>query len=93
MLIATKENTKTYRSFALHNYRQIPQITKLTDEQLTDVDVVSQVLPFKANNYVVNELINWDKAPDDPIFTLTFPRKEMLRPEHYDKMYEAVKNG
>ena len=93
MLIETKEKLQTYKSFAQHNYRQIPQITKLTEEQLTDIDVVSHVLPFKANNYVVDELINWDNAPDDPIFTLTFPRKEMLSQTHYDKMHSAMKNG
>lgn len=93
MFITEKEKTQTYRSFSQHNYRQIPQVSKLTEEQLTDIDVVSHVLPFKANNYVVDELINWDNAPDDPIFTLTFPRKEMLRPEHYDEMYAVLKSG
>lgn len=84
------EKVFAYRSFAHHNYRQIPQISRLTDEQINDIDVVSHVLPFKSNNYVVDELINWDNVPDDPIFTLTFPRKEMLRPEHFKKMKNAI---
>lgn len=78
-----------YRSFALHNFRKIEQIGKLSEQQIRDIEVVGHVLPFKSNNYVVNELINWDNVPDDPIFTLTFPRREMLTPEHYAKM-EAV---
>lgn len=84
------EKVFAYRSYAHHNYRQIPQISRLTDEQINDIDVVSHVLPFKSNNYVVDELINWDNVPDDPIFTLTFPRKEMLRPEHFKKMKNAI---
>lgn len=43
---------------------------------------VAQVLPFRVNNYVVERLIDWEKIPDDPIFRLTFPQKEMLNPEH-----------
>ena len=37
--------------------------------------------------------INWDNVPADPIFTLTFPRKEMLLPEHYNKMKNALENN
>ena len=93
MIATSSEKISVYKSFALHNYRQIPQIGRLTDDQIKDIDVVSHVLPFKANNYVVDELINWDNVPDDPIFTLTFPRREMLIPEHYNKMKEAMDSG
>ena len=90
MIAAFEEKDLKYRSFASHNYRQIPQISRLSAEDLEAIDVVSHVLPFKTNNYVVDELINWDNVPNDPIFTLTFPRKEMLIPEHYNKMKIAM---
>lgn len=93
MIAASTEKDFKYKSFAQHNYRQIPQISRLTKEQIEDIDVVSHVLPFKANNYVVDELINWDNVPDDPIFTLTFPRKDMLMPEHYNRMKQAMDSG
>ena len=35
------------------------------------------VLPMRANTYVVNELIDWSKVPDDPIFQLVFPQPGM----------------
>ncbi len=79
-----------YRSFAAHNFRKIPQISRLTEEQIRDIEIVSHVLPFKANNYVVDELINWDNVPNDPIFILTFPQKGMLLPHHYDRMKTAM---
>lgn len=74
------------QSFALHNYKQIPQISKLTKEQIEAIEVVGNVLPFKTNNYVVNELIDWEKLETDPIFKLTFPQKGMLNNEHYNMM-------
>jgi L-lysine 2,3-aminomutase len=36
------------------------------------------VLPFRTNAYVVEELIDWDAAPDDPIYRLVFPQADML---------------
>lgn len=82
-----------YRTYLLQNFRDIPQMARLPEAIKTDIEVVGQVLPFKANNFVVDELIDWDQAPDDPIFTLTFPRREMLRPEHYDEMAGLLTNG
>lgn len=38
-----------------------------------EAHVVSQVLPFKVSSYVIDELIDWGRAPDDPIYRLTFP--------------------
>jgi len=82
-----------YRSYALHNFRSIPQLERLTPELMEAIEVVGNVLPFKTNNYVINELIDWEKVPNDPIFTLTFPRKEMLLPHHYQKMKAALGMG
>ncbi|MGL5618795.1 MAG: lysine 2,3-aminomutase, partial [Tannerellaceae bacterium] len=65
---------KEYQAFSLHNFRNIPQLSLLPESELEAIEVVGQVLPFKANNYVTEELINWNDAPNDPIFTLTFPR-------------------
>jgi KamA family protein len=81
------------QSFALHNYKNIPQISKLSPEQIEAIEVVGNVLPFKANNYVVNELINWDDIDNDPIFKLTFPQKGMLNEEHYEAMRIVLKNS
>lgn len=92
-MIASKKDISPYKAYAQHNFRQIPQIARLSEAQIEDIDIVSHVLPFKANNYVVNELINWDNVPDDPIFTLTFPRREMLTDDHYHRMKTALKGG
>jgi KamA family protein len=82
-----------YKVYSLHNFEKIPQIEKyLTKEQIFDIEIVGNILPFKANNYVVDQLINWDNVPNDPIFILTFPQKDMLKPEHYKMMRKAILN-
>jgi KamA family protein len=80
-----------YIAYMLHNFKDIPQIKNLTDEEIRDIEVVGTVLPFKTNNYVVDNLIDWSKVPDDPMFIQTFPQKDMLLPEHYERMEAVLK--
>lgn len=75
-----------YKAYSLHNYLTIPQIDKINKDLLKDIQVVGSVLPFKVNNYVLDELIDWDNVETDPIFKLTFPQRGMLQPEHYKEM-------
>jgi KamA family protein len=42
------------------------------------VRAVATVLPFRTNAYVVEQLVDWDAAPDDPIYRLVFPQADML---------------
>ena len=80
-----------YKSYMLHNFRTIPQIQNLSEDLIEAIEIVGSVLPFKTNNYVVENLIDWTKVPNDPIFTLTFPRKKMLRPHHFEKIKVGFK--
>jgi KamA family protein len=54
---------------------------------------VSAVLPFRVNNYVVEELIDWSNIPADPIYQLTFPQPDMLRREDFAEMFALVRGG
>jgi KamA family protein len=67
-----------YKSYSLHNFKDIPQLHYLSDEQKFNIEVVGTVLPFKTNNYVLDELIDWNNFETDPFFILNFPQKEML---------------
>ena len=80
-----------YKSYMLNNFRSIPQVQNLSEDLLDAIEIVGSVLPFKTNNYVVENLIDWNKVPDDPIYTLTFPQKEMLLLHHYERMEKLVK--
>ena len=81
---------KKYQAYTLHNYKNIPQLAALSPDLMEAIEVVGRVLPFKANNYVVEELIDWNNIPNDPIFTLVFPRKEMLPKADYAKVKKLL---
>jgi KamA family protein len=82
-----------YQAYSLHNYLEIPQIKDLPEIVKKEIEVVGNVLPFKTNNYVVNELIDWDNFQDDPMFILTFPQRGMLSDEDFQTMEETINSG
>lgn len=84
---------KKYLSYSLQNYKSIPQSASLSDGDRESIEVVGRVLPFKTNNYVTDELIQWGQLRDDPIFTLNFPRREMLLPHHYQEVKALMAKG
>ncbi len=79
--------------YSLRNLDKIPQVQLLSEEERFNIEVVSSVLPFRVNNYVVEELIDWENIPDDPIFQLTFMQKEMLTEDQFNRMADALRNG
>jgi len=87
------DDSPSLKSYTLSNFRTLPQIQNLGEEKQFEMEVVGNVLPFKANNYVVEQLIDWDNIPNDPMYVLTFPQKRMLKPEHYKQMETALKNN
>ena len=82
-----------FKSYSQSNYLTIPQISKLSAESKRNIEIVGAVLPFKVNNYVIDELIDWDHYEDDPIFHLTFPQKDMLLPHHFEEVASAMEGG
>lgn len=88
-----ESKSPSLKSITLANFRDLPQIQNLSDETKFEMEVVGNVLPFKSNNYVVEQLIDWNNIPNDSMYVLTFPQKGMLKPEHYDKMASTIKSG
>ncbi|HHU34644.1 MAG TPA: lysine 2,3-aminomutase [Bacteroidetes bacterium] len=85
--------TYKLKTYTLRNYKTIPQIENLSDEMIEAIEVVGRVLPFKTNNYVTEELIDWTRIDSDPMFTLTFPRREMLEKKHYNTIKRLLDQG
>lgn len=80
-----------FKIYNLKNYTTIPQVQSLlSEEEIQAIKVVGNVLPFKVNNYVIDELIDWNNIPDDPIYQLTFPQKDMLSESDFKKMENAL---
>jgi len=70
-----------------------PRFRALPEAQRFALKVVSQVLPFRVNSYVVDELIDWDRVPDDPMYQLTMAQRGMLRDDHFDTIASLLRRG
>ncbi|WP_018935493.1 KamA family radical SAM protein [Thioalkalivibrio sp. ALJ24] len=84
------------REFQVYNDRNLDRIEALErvpEDMRFDMRVVASVLPFRVNEYVIDELIDWDNIPQDPMFQLTFPQREMLSPEAFERMAELHRRG
>ncbi|HTL82958.1 MAG TPA: lysine 2,3-aminomutase [Bacteroidia bacterium] len=92
-MLKIKESPAVFKSYSISQLRRIPQLEKFSHHELLSMEVVGNVLPFKVNTYVTDELIDWDKAPDDPIFRLTFPQEEMLHPLQFSLMEKALRHN
>jgi len=93
MVIRSPAANPKYQAITRENVRRSPVWQRLDPDLQESVLVVSAVLPFRTNSYVVDHLIDWDHVPDDPYYQLTFPQKGMLTDEQYRPMADLVLGG
>lgn len=86
------ENSVPFKVYTRNNLTKIAQLKRFNSEQLFDMQVVATVLPFRVNQHVIDSLINWDNVPDDPMFQLTFPQRDMLEPEHFELVAGLIRS-
>ncbi len=84
---------ESFRVYTQRDLDRIERLRRLPEETRFEMKVVASVLPFRVNQYVIDQLIDWERVPDDPIFQLTFPQRGMLAPETYQRMAEALRSG
>lgn len=82
---------RTLKFFTRRELDRIPQLARMSPQVRTEMKAVSYVLPFRVNQYVLDELIDWDRTPDDPMYQLTFPQPEMLDASDLNRMVDLVR--
>ena len=82
-----------FKVFTQRDLDRIEPLARLPEAMRFEMRVVSTVLPFRVNKYVIDELIDWSNVPADPIFQLTFPQRGMLLPQHYDRIAALLAQG
>jgi KamA family protein len=80
-----------FRAYSGRKLDSIPQFDLLPAEIRHDLRIVSKVLPFRVNNYVL-DTIDWRAPLDDPIFRLVFPNRDMLTPADFLNVERLVES-
>ncbi len=93
MVATAKIKPAKYRVYTRNDLAAIPQLNRLSPEVRLSMQAVASVLPFRVNNYVIENLIRWDNVPDDPIFQLTFPQPGMLEPGDLRRLRQLIEKG
>jgi len=93
MDIRTVIDQRRFRAYGRRHLDRLPEINRLSIEQRVALKAVSSVLPFRVNDYVLRELIDWDDIPNDPIFQLTFPQAGMLERADLLRLEDMVVRG
>ena len=91
--MAARAPATGFEVFGPHNLDTIPQLARLDRHERLTMRAVASVLPFRVNRYVIDELIDWDRVPDDPMFQLVFPQRGMLEPEDVEYLLGLLQNG
>jgi KamA family protein len=91
--LSRTEGYNGYKAVTRHNVTRTREWSGIPKENREAVKVVSRILPFRTNEYVMRELIDWTNIPEDPIFQLTFPQKEMVDPDSYDRVARLLRRG
>jgi len=91
--IALDRHQKKLRFYNASNLSTLTERVGLSPYESLLVRAVGTVLPFRTNDYVIDELIDWSAAPDDPIYKLVFPQPDMLPHEDVAPIAEMLKSG
>jgi KamA family protein len=84
------------RGFRAYSAKHLDQLTAragLDEAERLAVRAVATVLPFRTNDYVVERLIDWAAARDDPIYRLVFPQADMLPAEDIQPIADMLARG
>ncbi|MDE0253529.1 MAG: hypothetical protein OYG32_01920, partial [Rhodospirillaceae bacterium] len=82
-----------FRALTAKDLDSVTQFGNVSDDDLFAMRVVSSVLPFRTNRYVIEHLIDWDRIPDDPIYQLVFPQREMLGEAEFRRIADLQLRG
>jgi L-lysine 2,3-aminomutase len=84
------------RGFHAYSAKHLDTLTAragLTPDERLAVRAVATVLPFRTNSYVIENLIDWEAAPDDPIYRLVFPQPDMLPAADVRRLADMISGG
>ncbi len=91
MIRRSRIQPRKYRAFTERDIDKIEQLRALDAGTRLRMKAVAQVLPFRVNEYVLDELIDWRRVPDDPMFQLTIPQEGMLAPKDLERIEKLLR--
>ncbi|KAF2093313.1 hypothetical protein NA57DRAFT_81645 [Rhizodiscina lignyota] len=82
------------KNYQLFSKSALPALFKRFQPNLDGDKFIAaaHVFPMRVNNHVVDDLIDWSNASTDPMFRLSIPQPDMLRPHHLNSILAAMRS-
>jgi hypothetical protein len=77
-IVPVPDGGRRFRAYTAKHLDDLTARAGLGEAERLAVRAVGTVLPFRTNAYVIEELIDWSAAPDDPLYCLVFPQADIL---------------
>jgi KamA family protein len=90
---SARSSGRGFHAYSAKHLDMLIQRAGLAPDERLAVRAVASVLPFRTNAYVVENLIDWDAAPDDPIYRLVFPQPDMLPAADVRRLARLIDTG
>jgi KamA family protein len=90
-VVLSQRKSPSRRFYGRRDIDKIPQFQQLSSECREGMKAVSAVLPFRINQYTLDNLIDWSRVPTDPLFQLTVPQPGMLETDDFERMLALVR--
>jgi KamA family protein len=88
---SARSSGRGFHAYSAKHLDMLVQRAGLAPDERLAVRAVASVLPFRTNAYVVENLIDWDAAPDDPIYRLVFPQADMLPAADVQRLADLIR--
>ncbi len=90
---SARSSGRRFHAYSAKHLDMLVQRAGLAPDERLAVRAVAAVLPFRTNSYVIENLIDWDAAPDDPIYRLVFPQPDMLPAADVQRLADMISGG
>ena len=90
---SARSSGRGFHAYSAKHLDMLVQRAGLAPDERLAVRAVAAVLPFRTNSYVIENLIDWDAAPDDPIYRLVFPQPDMLPAADVQRLADMISGG
>jgi KamA family protein len=88
---SARSSGRGFHAYSAKHLDMLVQRAGLAPDERLAVRAVASVLPFRTNAYVIENLIDWDAAPDDPIYRLVFPQADMLPAADVQRLADLIR--
>ena len=86
------ESSDRFKAIGPQHLDDLQRRFGLSSDMVDGMRLHAAVLPFRVNEYVIENLIDWSNIPEDPIFQLVFPQPGML-PDLTTAQLELLRSG